>query len=81
MINNKNCKDKISIFGRFSLVASHLVFHHIPDMKKTVQLSHQLLLPGGFIAISDFQKVIFSYIDKIIHFTWSEKIHKIKLGN
>ncbi|PRP76995.1 hypothetical protein PROFUN_14706 [Planoprotostelium fungivorum] len=45
---------------RFDFVASHLVFHHIPNMYGTIHLSHTLLHPGGHIAISDFQKTTHS---------------------
>ena len=40
---------------RFDLVLSHLVFHHVPDMRALVRVMLGTLKSGGRIWISDFQ--------------------------
>lgn len=39
----------------FDLVVSHLVFHHVPDMRALVHVMHGTLKSGGRIWISDFE--------------------------
>lgn len=40
---------------KFDLALSHLVFHHVPDMGKLVQVVYGTLKSGGRIWISDFE--------------------------
>ena len=40
---------------RFDLVLSHLVLHHIVDLKELLQLMLGCLKPGGSIALTDFE--------------------------
>lgn len=40
---------------KFDLALSHLVFHHVPDMGKLVQVVYDTLKSGGRIWISDFE--------------------------
>lgn len=40
---------------KFDLVTSHLVLHHIPDLKALLQTMHGCLRPGGQLALTDFE--------------------------
>lgn len=41
--------------GKFDLIFSHLVAHHIQDIPALVKLLHACLVPGGWLVISDFE--------------------------
>lgn len=40
---------------KFDLITSHLVLHHIPDLKSVLQTMHDCLAPGGRVMLSDFE--------------------------
>ena len=40
---------------KFDLILSHLVLHHIPDLKETLHTMHGCLKPGAWIALTDFE--------------------------
>lgn len=40
---------------KYDLVISHLVLHHIPDLKPVLQTMLGCLKPGGMIALTDFE--------------------------
>jgi SAM-dependent methyltransferase len=41
--------------GRFDLVISHLVLHHIPSLEDTFKTMHGCLKSGGSVALTDFE--------------------------
>ncbi|KAE8150338.1 S-adenosyl-L-methionine-dependent methyltransferase [Aspergillus avenaceus] len=40
---------------KFDLILSHLVLHHIPDVKSFLQMLLACLRPGGRVALTDFE--------------------------
>lgn len=40
---------------KFDLITSHLVLHHIPDLKSVLQTMFGCLRPGGMVALTDFE--------------------------
>ncbi|KAJ9303419.1 hypothetical protein DTO027B5_8929 [Paecilomyces variotii] len=40
---------------QFHLILSHLVLHHIPDLRETLQTMYDCLLPEGSVALTDFE--------------------------
>ncbi|KAL1875552.1 hypothetical protein Plec18167_005488 [Paecilomyces lecythidis] len=40
---------------QFHLILSHLVLHHIPDLRETLKTMHGCLVPGGSVALTDFE--------------------------
>lgn len=41
---------------KFHLILSHLVLHHVPSLEPLLQTMFKLLLPGGHIALTDFER-------------------------
>lgn len=42
---------------KFDLITSHLVLHHIPDLKSVLETMHGCLASGGFVMLTDFENV------------------------
>ncbi|KAL3446909.1 S-adenosyl-L-methionine-dependent methyltransferase [Aspergillus insuetus] len=40
---------------KFDLIISHLVMHHVPDLRSFLSTLHGCLAPGGKVALSDFE--------------------------
>lgn len=40
---------------KFDLILSHMVLHHIPDLRELLHTMHGCLKPGGWIALTDFE--------------------------
>lgn len=40
---------------KFDLITSHLVLHHIPDLRSVLKTMHGCLGPGGRVMLTDFQ--------------------------
>lgn len=40
---------------KFDLITSHLVLHHIPDLRSVLQTMFECLAPGGCIMLTDFE--------------------------
>ena len=40
---------------KFDLVLSHLVMHHIPDLRELLHTMHGCLKPDGWVALTDFE--------------------------
>lgn len=40
---------------QFHLILSHLVLHHIPDLREALQTMYDCLLPGGSVALTDYE--------------------------
>ncbi|ROW04690.1 hypothetical protein VMCG_04755 [Cytospora schulzeri] len=48
-------EDNDSKRKKFDLVTSHLVLHHIPDLKPLLRTMYGCLKPGGQLALTDFE--------------------------
>lgn len=42
---------------KFDLITSHLVLHHIPDLKSVLETMYRCLAPGGSVMLTDFENV------------------------
>ncbi|EME88603.1 uncharacterized protein MYCFIDRAFT_209855 [Pseudocercospora fijiensis CIRAD86] len=42
---------------KFDLITSHLVLHHIPDLKSVLETMYGCLAPGGCVMLTDFENV------------------------
>ncbi|EST07171.1 Methyltransferase type 11 [Kalmanozyma brasiliensis GHG001] len=51
----ENAEDDVLERKKFDLVVSHLVFHHVPDMRQLVAVMLDTLKQGGRVWISDFE--------------------------
>lgn len=40
---------------KFDLILSHLVLHHIPDLRQVLQTMYGCLKSGGFVALTDYE--------------------------
>lgn len=40
---------------KFDLITSHLVLHHIPDLRPVLETFHGCLAPGGRVTLTDFE--------------------------
>ncbi|KAI5360619.1 Putative S-adenosyl-L-methionine-dependent methyltransferase [Septoria linicola] len=40
---------------KFDIITSHLVLHHIPDLRSVLQTMHGCLAPGGCLMLTDFE--------------------------
>ena len=51
----ENPEDEVLGGNKFDAVVSHLVFHHVPNMKELVKVMYGTLRQGGRLWVSDFE--------------------------